>query len=153
MGAKERFTDEEWKILVNAPFLIGLTVSDFDLNPDSSEKEFNAILEACADCEADYADNELIQEVLAEVGGASNMSQDDEDTGKKRKDIVAHFADVGRLLERKCTTTEGQQFKEFLYEIAVRVAAAYGEGFLGLGKKVSIKEEYMIEKLQKALNL
>lgn len=150
---KEKFTPEEWEMLVEAPFIIGFAVSDADMDPDSAYKEFDAMVAACADGEAQYQTNELIQEVLAKSGSISNVDGTEESLYGSRPEAVSYFSKVTALLEEKHPGDESLEFRTFLYEIGERVAKAYGEGFLGLGNKISKKEAEMLGKLKSALKL
>ena len=149
MITRNDFTLSEWETLTEAPFLIGLTVSDIDTTGSSAVKEFDAILKTLDKAREKYKENGLICEVLEEAGGMSQL----EEGIKPEKDIIQHFREMAKMLDDKGFPLETYEFKQFLYWISWNVANAYGEGFLGLGDKVSDKESYILEKIRDALSV
>lgn len=143
------FTQEELEMLMDAPFLIGITVSDADVNGASSSRELEALLKACGDAREEYPDNPLIQEVIGNIHWLSDMDEPEDDP----EEVLEHFRNVAKILDEKRPGNEGAEFKKFLIGIARKVASAYGENFLGMGAKVSIREAAMIEKLENALGI
>jgi len=57
------------------------------------------------------------------------------------------------ILTRKGSPEEIQEYKEFIYQCADRVANAAGEGLFGTGAKVSQKEAATLHSLKAALGL
>ena len=149
MSTKKDFTTKEWNMLTEAPFLMGFTVSDFDMSGSSSVKEFDAIIKCFDEAKEKYKDNQLIQAVLEESGGITEF----ENGIAPDKDVVIHFKELAAMLDSKQADFEAVEFKQFLYWIGWKVANAYGEGFLGMGDKVSMKESYILEKLKEALGV
>jgi len=150
MGIEERFPESDWIKLVESPFVIGLAVSDADLNPSSSYSELDALMHACGDAQDKYKDNELIQVVLAQVGGVTNV--EDSDRGQ-RGDVIQYAKEISRIVDDIYPGKKGREFKRFLYEIGMKVAGAYGEGFMGFGSKISRWESEFLAKLKVALDL
>lgn len=140
--------EQDWELLSEAPFVIGLFVSDSDLNYDSCYKEFEEIVKCCGEAESKYADNPVIKEALSRAGGITNL--DESSNFEKGNEVEDFIEQVNHVLEK---TEHGQAagFKKFLYEVGLRTAKAYGEGFLGLGNKISPKEDIMLKRIQAAL--
>lgn len=159
MSRKEDYTTEEWQILTDAPFLIGMAVSDADLNQGSAYKEFNAILVTCGNAEEEYQENELIQHVINDIGGIMADEDESEIKEEKQRDPLYHFEKVVEVLDKKSPPEEADQFKRFLYDIGVKVAEAYREGmfgikdFLHIGKKISDQEKETLKKLRDRLGI
>ena len=149
MNNQDNFSPTEWQMIVEAPFHIGILVSDADLHPNSSQKEFDAILHSCGDAQEKYPNNSLIQEVLDDMGGYSNVGVSTDLSGNEAE----YFKGIVKIVAKGAKPEEAKEFCEFLYEIAESTAKAYGEGFLGLGNKVSEKEAYILDVLKKALRL
>lgn len=149
MKNQDNFSPTEWQMIVEAPFHIGILVSDFDLHPDSSNKEFDSILRSCGDAQEKYPQNSLIQEVLEDIGGYSNVGIGGDISGN----AAEYFKGIADIVEKGVKAEEAKEYCKFLYEIAENTAKAYGEGFLGLGNKVSEKEAYILGVLKKALRL
>ncbi|MFP4498422.1 MAG: hypothetical protein ACLFQV_09455 [Vulcanimicrobiota bacterium] len=149
MSIKDKFTEEEWEIIEDAPFAIGLGMSDVEKsNPNAEIKEFDSLVSYLSKSRNRFESNELIDTVLKSF---QFVSQSD---GKGRNaDQVAKYAeDVNKILKEKHPGEETQQYKEFLVEIAKKVAKAHGEEMLGL-KRISKKEGALLEKLRKALEV
>lgn len=146
---QDNYSPEQWQMIVEAPFHIGILVSDTDLNPDSSKKEFDAILHSCGDAQEKYVGNSLIQEVLENIGGYSNV----EISGDISGNAGEYFKEIAKIVHEKSTPEEAKEYCEFLYKIAENTAKAYGEGFLGLGNRISEKESYILGRLKKSLGL
>lgn len=149
MISRNDFSASEWETLAEAPFLIGLTVSEIDTTGSSAVKEFDAILKTLEKARDKYKENDLIHAVLEEAGGMSQL----EEGVKPEKDVIQHFREMARMLDDKGFPLETYEFKQFLYWISWNVANAYGEGFLGIGDKVSEKESYILEKIRDALSV
>ncbi|MCD4783367.1 MAG: hypothetical protein K8T10_05970 [Candidatus Eremiobacteraeota bacterium] len=150
MGIEERFTEQDWIKLVESPFIIGLAASDADMDPSSSYSEFDALMHACGEAQEKYEDNELIQAVLSQVSGITNV---DDSGGGPRGDVMEYAGDISRILDDLYPGQKGLEFKRFLYGIGKKVSEAYGEGFLGLGSKISKGEAEFLAKLKVALDL
>ena len=149
MSNEENFSPSEWEIVKEAPFLIGIIVSDYDLNAASSDKEFDAILSTFGDAQDKYKDNQLIQAVIDEMGGFSNVGRET----TSRLNANEYFTRVANIVDERAEPGEAKEFREFLYETAENTAKAFGEGFLGLGNKISEKEAYILRELKKALRV
>lgn len=149
MNNEDSFSPAEWQMILEAPFHIGILVSDADLHPDSSQKEFDAILHSCGDAQEKYPQNSLIQEVLDNMGGYSNVGMSTDISGNAGE----YFKGIVNIVNKGAKPEEAKEYCKFLYEIAESTAKAYGEGFLGLGNKVSEKEAYILSVLKKALGL
>ncbi len=147
MSNQDNFSPDEWQMITEAPFQIGILVSDADLHPDSSKKEFDAILHSCGDAQEKYPNNTLIQEVLEDMGGYSNVGIGGDISGN----AAEYFKGIVKIVTKGAKPEEAKEYCKFLYEVAESTAKAYGEGFLGLGNKVSEKEAYILGILKKAL--
>jgi hypothetical protein len=149
MDIREKFTDKEWEMLIDAPFVMGLAVSDSDQDPGSCAREFEEIIQVCGEGEGKYQDNPLISAVLSETGTFIQIDKPD----RENADALKQAAIISTILKEKLPGREGEEFKSFLLEVAKRVANAYGEGFLGLGDKVSPDESEFLGRLSAALEL
>jgi hypothetical protein len=151
MANRSDFTFEEWDLLDDLPYLVGLSVSKADYSSTSYSKEFMALCDACREAKERYESNELLMSILSET-----MPEDSDDVTKEQLRMEELFEIFGKaviLIDRKCTAEEARQFKEFMYWLAQRVADASREGFLNLGKLVSDKEAEHLEKLKRTFGL
>ncbi len=149
---KDNFTREDWEAILDAPFLIGLAVSDSDIHPEASSRELDALMKVCGKARDNYPENPLIMEALDEMGWLSQMDEPEADP----QEIRSHFEKIAVILDnfdREVSGHYGRQFKEFLFQVGLEVAKAYSEEFFGLGKKISDSEQTMLEMLRDALGL
>ncbi len=91
----------------------------------------------------------LIQAVLNER--TLHDSDDSSTTNLTPDEYLGKIDEIARIVEKKTGQEECLEFKLFLYELATKVAKASGEGFLGLGKKVSEKESDFLARLKETL--
>jgi len=90
--------------------------------------------------------SQLVQEVL---GDKTKASRD-----VKRatvSDAEQALEEINKILDDKLSPSEASQYRKFLTSIADSVAEAAGEGVLGVGKKISKKEEKVLGKVKSAL--
>ncbi|MGB3512964.1 MAG: hypothetical protein WBA93_27865 [Microcoleaceae cyanobacterium] len=158
MTSKVDYTNSEWNLLKQAITLIWIIVTASDLTLFSALKEVFAFTQKIKNAKLNYQDNQLIQDLLADISDeeeetkineietAENFEDFLEDALKKLKAAVA-------IAQIKATQKEAQEYTEFLYEIAIQIANASGEGMFGTGPKVSKKEAIVLEQLKIALNL
>jgi hypothetical protein len=149
MAKKADFSDNEWDILADAPYLAGMGTSMADYTVTAYSKEMIILTKAYEEAKEHYAGNALIQAILAE---RSFHDSDDVDINNLTSDdFLKKIDEIARIVEKKSPAEECLEFKLFLYEIAMKVAKASGEGFLGLGKKVSDKESDYLGRLKETL--
>jgi hypothetical protein len=87
----------------------------------------------------------LVQEVLEDKTKVSH------DVKGATLSDAEQALEINKLLDEKLTRSEAGQYRKFLRSIADSVAEAAGEGVLGLGKKISEKEERTLKKVKAAL--
>ena len=83
---------------------------------------------------------------INEIENAVNFTEFLEDALEKIKAAVA-------IAHLKATPKEAQEYKEFLYEIAIQIANASGEGIFGTGPKISKQEAIVLERLKMLIEL
>jgi hypothetical protein len=154
MTTKADYTNEEWDLLCAGPLLAGTGVSLLDPGLVSGLQENAAISNAVRDAKAKYADNALVQAVVAafEAKGADAHRAT---PGATPESVLAELIKIDALLDQKGATNEdvadeGIVYRNFLYEVADKAANAAG-GFMGLGDKVSEEEAYYLKKLKDIL--
>jgi hypothetical protein len=131
-------------------------------------KEMAVMVRFAQQAQAMYAHNSLIQDVLAETTTVErstgwhlpwrDLDQGTGEPGQTRPErivdrLLEKLSQAVALLDERAEPGEAQEFKEFLYAYADRVARASGEGFLGGGDKVSVKEAAFLRRLRQVLGL
>jgi hypothetical protein len=163
MTAVESFTPEELKTLANAVMLSGMAVSLVDVGIVSTAIEANAMAQEVAGATKKYPSNSVIQALFSEEAIKQNRGKEalklDVQSEQMKPELavdtaIAKINEALVILNQKATPDETQEFKEFIYGAADRVANAAGTGVFGSGSpKVSDKEAVALAKLKAALGL
>ena len=154
MTTRADYTNDEWKLIMNAPTVAGLGVSMADFGVVSFAKEFAALVRAVNGAKAKYPHNQLIQSLIAEFESKSDAAAEPPEAGKKSADdLLGDIRKVAAVVDSKAAADEALGFKTFLLDLSETVANASGEGFLGFGEKVSDKEREYLQKLRATLTL
>lgn len=167
MTTRADYASEEWALLVEAPRMVGLgmlTVSSSGLVGKLREL---LALRACLRLQA--APDEVRRHALLAAILAEQPARNRELTGSLiargdptmalRTIIVArlrmldHSEKVAVLLASRASYNEAYAVKRWLLWIARRVASASGDGWLGIGKKISEAERDMLDRLAASLGL
>jgi hypothetical protein len=148
MTGKSAFTDDEWKLVLQAPTSAGLLVVASDRG--GSIRESFSMAKAYAEARQDHGDSELLDTIVSEkpeVDKTRARSQEE-----LQVNAVQHLRDAVALVEQKATPEEVEDYKRFIVNLAQRVAEARKEGFLGLGgERVSSDERGAVEQIAEAL--
>jgi hypothetical protein len=137
MTGKPDFTEEEWKLLREAPTSAGMLVIQADRG--GVIRETFSMAKAYTDARRDHGASQLLDDLVAEkpevdrnrVASAEQL----------RDNLLQHISDAVTLLTAKATPEELSEYRRFLTNVANRVAEAHREGFMGMsGERVSDAE-------------
>lgn len=148
MTAKADFTDEEWKVLLEAPPSAGLIVVASDRG--GSIKESFSMAKAYTEARGQHGESELLDEIV------STKPEMDRTRSSSVEELKQHNLDNLReamdLMKAKATEREAEDYRRFIVGLAEKVADARREGFLGLsGERVSDAERAAITEIEAAL--
>jgi hypothetical protein len=148
MTGKSDFTEEEWKLVLEAPPSAGLIVIASDRG--GSVRESFSMAKAYTEARKEHGESELLDEI---VSAKPEMDHTRFKTPEELKAAsLKHLTDAVALLKEKATPEELEEYKKFIVGLANRVAEARKEGFLGLsGERVSDDEKTAIEEIEVAL--
>lgn len=145
MSYKQKFTKEEWQLIVDGPEWVfaALTAADGNVALTVKVKESKAFKDVVKN---HTGSSELVREVL----------EDSTKTSREVKSATLSDAEqaleaINKLLEAKLPLPEANGYRKFLTSVADSVAEAAGEGALGIGEKISKKEAKALEKIKSAL--
>ena len=148
MTYRSEFTDDEWKILQNSPWITCLLVAGSDGVIDKKElREMFKQMTLAAKAPG------LLGEVL------KSMVDDDHDP---RTDLIllaeegetaSQLVAAGKLVNQRMTDKVAEEFKVNLLRVGYAVANASGGGFLGFGSKVSEEERTSLAVLASSLSV
>ena len=151
MSTRTELSDEDWKLLVDAPRCAAMGVVMADFSVVSFAKEVATIYRFAH--EVQFPDSLLIQDVLAELRSMEPPSSE-QSPDEAARGVDGLLARVGRavvVLDGAVAAAQAEQFKDFVYAFADQVARAGREGLLGLGPRVSDKEADFLRRLKEAL--
>lgn len=148
MTGKADFTEDEWKLVLEAPPSAGLIVIASDRG--GSVRESFSMAKAYTEARKDHGDSELLDEIVTakpEMDHTRYKSQEE-----LKQASLGHIGDAVALLKEKATPEEVDEYKKFIVGLANRVAEARKEGFMGLsGERVSEDERAAIGEVEAAL--
>jgi len=157
------FSRDEMTQLAAAVMVSGMAVSMVDLGVVSSAVEANAMGQEISTASERYPDNAIIQSLFS-VEAVRQARADGSLTIQLTPDevkpevvvdtAIAHIQAALGILDGKASPEDIQQYKEFIYTCAERVANAAGSGLFGSGRdKVSDKEAVALARLKEVLGL
>ena len=148
MTGKADFTEDEWKLVLEAPPSAGLIVIASDRG--GSVRESFSMAKAYTEARKEHGESELLDEI---VSAKPEMDHTRYHSPEELKDAsLGHIRDAVALLKEKAAPEEVDEYKKFIVALANRVAEARKEGFLGLsGERVSDDERSAIGEVEAAL--
>lgn len=170
---QQYFTDNEWSILMQAPWqaIAALILAD-KTDPVSFLKELRVGLEIMVEEQKrEDVENDLVRSLIASLNKAdTNRSLEGEallldkqgqllsylqnldSASQGRQQAMTYFEQVAQILAAKVTPIQAGAFKIWILSIARRVAEAVRErGFFGVG--TSNEEMSMLRKLDEILTI
>ncbi len=143
MTGKADFTEDEWKLVLEAPPSAGLIV--VTAQKGGTFRETIAMAKAYAEARQQHGESELLDEIAAgkpERDHAHYHSPDELKQGG-----LQHLRDAVALLETKATPDEVNEYRRFILTLADKVANAHREH----GQAVSDAEQQAINEITEAL--
>lgn len=147
MTGKPDYTDEEWKLLREAPTSAGMLVIQADRG--GAIRETFSMAKAYTDARQEHGSSQLLDDIVSEKPEVDRTRfQSVEDL---RSSLLQHIRDAVSLLQEKATPEELEGYRRFLMDVANRVAEAHREGFLGMsGERVSEAEQKSLNEIAEA---
>jgi hypothetical protein len=161
MAGKDEFTPDEWGLLLKSPMYAGLVVVAADPSgPIGIVKEMFAMGKLVAETKARPDADVLVAALVGDLATreGAERAKPAEIQGKKPDEARAwaleQLTQVAALLDRKAPG-DASGFKQWLQEVAARVANASKEGgFLGIGgERVSAEEQQALAATAAALGV
>ena len=148
MTGKADFTEDEWKLVLEAPPSAGLIVIASDRG--GSVRETFSMAKAYTEARKEHGESELLDEI---VSAKPEMDHTRYHSPEELKEAsLGHIRDAVALLKEKAAPEEVDEYKKFIVALANRVAEARKEGFMGLsGERVSDAERSAIGEVEAAL--
>jgi len=143
MTGKADFTEDEWKLVLEAPPSAGLIV--VTAQKGGTFRETIAMAKAYAEARQQHGESELLDEIAAGKPERDHTHYHSPD--ELRQGGLQHLRDAVALLETKATPDEVNEYRRFILTLADKVANAHREH----GQSVSDAEQQAIAEITTAL--
>jgi hypothetical protein len=151
------YTETELNTLRQAVIMSGHAVVFCEFTFVSMGIEIDALGKEIKGAARNYPNSPLIQKLFANYTDNPDGSEQESPAEITPEHILESALGLIRqalvILRDKATPAEIQEYKQFVYSCADRVANAAGEGLFGTGEKVSRKEAATLRELKVALGL
>lgn len=163
MSRKADYTADEWALLITTTELVGLRMlSASRSGPIGKLRELFA-LSMCMTpraTPAQFVRNELVLSLLEDIHEASAEPLTLHDVNRlvtalatARLRTLTYCEEVAVLLADRTPWAEADGVKRWLLWVASSVARASGDGWLGLGRKVSAEEVVLLSQIATSLHI
>jgi hypothetical protein len=143
MTSKTDFTDEEWKLILEAPPSAGMIV--ITAQRGGSFRETFAMAKSYAEARQQHGKSELLDAIVAAKPERDHTHAHSAEEVKQHG--LQHLRDAVALLETKATPEEVDEYRRFIVTLSQHVAAAHREH----GTDVSEAEQGAIDEISTAL--
>ncbi|HSZ35452.1 MAG TPA: hypothetical protein VK773_00050 [Acidimicrobiales bacterium] len=144
MASKSDFTDEEWRVILEAPPSAGMIV--VTAQRGGSFRETIAMAKTYAEARQEHGKSQLLDEIVAAKPERDHTHFHSYDELKQHG--LQHLRDSVALLAKKATPEEVQEYKQFIVTLSNKVAAAHREH----GHEVSESEQKAIQDITNAMS-
>ena len=161
MTTKSDFSQEEWKVLLEAPLYAGIAVMAADMNITGLLREGEAMVQAVDNLSLSETATPFLREMINEIRESFESAVeipaevDTVDPDAQQKSELDALQEVGSLAASRMEPDEANEFKKWLVGIARQVASAAREGgFWGIGgEQVSSDEHSALQRINESLNI
>ena len=143
MTGKADFTQDEWKLVLEAPPSAGLIV--VTAQKGGTFRETIAMAKAYAEARQQHGESQLLDEIAAAKPERDHTHY--HSPAELRQGGLQHVRDAVALLETKAGPDEVNDYRRFVLTLADRVANAHREH----GQSVSDAEQQAIDEITEAL--
>jgi hypothetical protein len=143
MTGKANFTQDEWKLVLEAPPSAGLIV--VTAQHGGTFRETIAIAKAYTEARQEHGESELLDEITAAKPERDHTHY--HTPAELKQGSLQHLRDAVALLETKAAPAEVEDYRRFILTLADKVANAHREH----GQSVSDAEQQAIAEIATAL--
>lgn len=138
MTGKADYTEEEWKLLREAPTSAGMLVIQADRG--GVIRETFSMAKAYTDAAGEHGASQLLDDIASEKPEVDRTRF--QSAEELRSSLLQHIRDAVSLLQEKATPEELDEYRGFLANVAGPGSPAHREGFMGMsGERVSEAEQ------------
>jgi hypothetical protein len=147
-----KFTQDEWKAVRIAPWIVGTAVIDSDEgSPFSVLREIGAVDHQIDKAYVSTDHRTLVRSIARELKNAPEtgpLVEPDE-----LKDWRTQLKDVLEIVDAKAPEPDNRDFREWLYEIALDSADAARDHWRVRGPRISDEEQQLLDELAATLDV
>ena len=148
MTGKADFAAEEWQTVLEGPPSAGLVVATAQRG--GTFRESMSIGKAYVEARRQHGESQLLDEIVHERPELEHKRYRSLDELKTH--TLQNVREAVPLLEQKAAPGEVEDYKQFVLELAEKVASAHREGLLGLsGERVNDAERQAMQEVAEAL--
>jgi hypothetical protein len=147
MTGKADFTEDEWKLLREAPTSAGMIVMESDRG--GAVRETFSMAKAYTEARTQHGASQLLDDILSEKPEVDRTRAGSME--ELRSNLLQHIRDAVALLQERATPEDLDEYRRFVLTVANRVADARREGFMGMsGERVSDDERQALADIGEA---
>ena len=143
MTGKADFTQDEWQVVLEGPPSAGMIV--VTAQRGGTFRETIAIAKAYVEARQQHGESELLDEIVSAKPETDHTRYHSAEELKEHG--LQHLRDAVKLLERKASPEELDDYKRFVLNLANKVASAHRED----GERVSAAEQAAIAEIAASL--
>ncbi len=142
MTGKANFTEDEWKLLREAPTSAGMIVIQADRG--GTFRETFSMAKAYTEARKQHGSSQLLDDIVSEKPQVDRTHVSSQE--ELRANLLKHIRDASALLAGRATPEELAEYRGFVMKVANRVAEAHREG----DERVSEAESQAIAEISEA---
>jgi hypothetical protein len=143
MTTKSDFSEEEWKLVLEAPTGAGMMV--VTAARGGSFRETFAMTKSYTEARKQHGQSQLLDEIVSAKPGRDRTRY--RSAEELKQGALGHIRDAVALLQSKATPEELEDYSQFILNLAHNVAEAHEEG----GERTSAGEQAAIDEIAGAL--
>lgn len=158
MSTQEALTEQEWKVLRDVPFSVGIAIIFCNHGAIGNIFETISLAAQLRNAERKYPNNPLLSSLFA-----NNLTQINKEIAQRKRAIkypeqfirqtLTEISLAIEISSRKALPSEVQEYKQFIYRCSEKVAKASGERLLGRRAKVGQPESHLLGEIRTQLDL
>jgi hypothetical protein len=124
MTSKADFSEDEWKLLREAPTSAGMLVIQADRG--GTFRETFSMAKAYTEARREHGAGQLLDDLVSEKPQVDRTRAGSQE--EMRANLLQHVREAVALLEQKAAPEEVEEYRGFLMKVGNRVAEAHREG-------------------------
>ena len=147
MTTKQNFTEAEWQLLQDSPYLVYFAFKNAEAGAQEGAGQASELAEISATLAGYKTDNLLVRDIIA--------AQSDETTANASTTVQGMLETLERMrdiLFGKADSKDLDEFRKFLLGLGGQIAGATQEAWFSTGSQTSVAEQTILDKMATALS-